>query len=530
MVLSRDEAQLVLLAAESIEDAALTPAEVQVLDRAKTLLGHDATFSAALTPSQGEDWLGERFTAIRPVEVRRDDGATYTPASVVEAMVAWAVRSCPDVERVVDTGAGSGRFTLTVARELPRSMVVAVEKDPLAAILLRANVTINCLVDRVHIRVEDYRDTQLPKIGGRTLFLGNPPYVRHHKIGAYWKQWYSEAMKHQGIKASKLAGLHLHFFIKSLELAQPGDLGCFITAAEWLDVNYGEALRKLLVERLATRSLDVIDPQVQVFDDAFTSAVITTFEVGAAVPAVHVRWNRTMEQLNHLGVGETIPTVVFASCKKWGPLIETGRLSDNAQSCVGDFFKVKRGQVTGNNDVWIVGSASVLPPSVLVPAVTKARELLGTDGTLQTTAGLRCIVDIPPDYSHLADNEREAIKGFLAYAKARGADQSYIAQHRTPWYSVKLYPPAPIICTYMARRPPTFVVNACNAHHINIAHGLYPRKLLGREAIERVAQYLREGVAREAGRTYAGGLTKFEPKEIERLPLPREVVLGTVRL
>ena len=75
-----------------------------------------------------------------------------------------------------------------------------------------------------------------------------------------------------------------------------------------------------------------------------------------------------------------------------------------------------------------------------------------------------------------------------------------------------------------------FVVNACNAHHINIAHGLYPRSSLGREAIERVAQYLRESVAREAGRTYAGGLTKFEPKEIERLPLPQKVVLGTVRL
>lgn len=430
----------------------------------------------------------------------------------------------------MDIGAGSGRFTLTVARELPRSIVVAVEKDPLVALLLRANVAINQLVERVHIRVEDYRDTQLPKIDGRTLFLGNPPYVRHHKIVTSWKQWYSEAMKHQGIKASQLAGLHLHFFIKSLELAQPGDIGCLITAAEWLDVNYGEALRKLLLGKLAVRSLDVIDPQVQVFDDALTSAVITTFEVGATIPAVHVCWNRTTEQLNHLGRGETISAAVLAGCKKWSPLIKTGRPPDNSQVCVGDFFKVKRGQVTGNNDVWIVGSVSELPRSVLVPTVTKARELIETDGTLQATANLRCVVDIPPDYNHLADDDREAVDGFLAHAVAQGADQSYIAQHRTPWYSVKLYPPAPIICTYMARRSPMFVVNACNAHHINIAHGLYPRKSLGREAIERVAQYLRENVAQEAGRTYAGGLTKFEPKEIERLPLPQKVVLGTVRL
>jgi hypothetical protein len=27
-----------------------------------------------------------------------------------------------------------------------------------------------------------------------------------------------------------------------------------------------------------------------------------------------------------------------------------------------------------------------------------------------------------------------------------------------------------------------------------------------------------------SGRTYAGGLTKFEPKEIERLKVPRELI------
>lgn len=34
--------------------------------------------------------------------------------------------------------------------------------------------------------------------------------------------------------------------------------------------------------------------------------------------------------------------------------------------------------------------------------------------------------------------------------------------------------PAPVLCTYMARRPPQFTLNLCGARHINIAHGLYP--------------------------------------------------------
>ena len=36
------------------------------------------------------------------------------------------------------------------------------------------------------------------------------------------------------------------------------------------------------------------------------------------------------------------------------------------------------------------------------------------------------------------------------------ADQSHVARHRRAWWSVGLKAPAPILCTYVARRPPAF--------------------------------------------------------------------------
>jgi hypothetical protein len=115
---------------------------------------------------------------------------------------------------------------------------------------------------------------------------------------------------------------------------------------------------------------------------------------------------------------------------------------------------------------------------------------------------------------------------FIRAARKAGVDQGYIAAHRRAWWSVGLAAPAPILATYMARRPPAFVINAARARHINIAHGLYPRQDLDRHTLARLAGALRTGTVLGQGRVYAGGLTKFEPREMERLMVPD---LGTLR-
>jgi hypothetical protein len=76
----------------------------------------------------------------------------------------------------------------------------------------------------------------------------------------------------------------------------------------------------------------------------------------------------------------------------------------------------------------------------------------------------------------------------------------------------------------MARRPPAFTRNAAGARHINIAHGLYPRTELPEPVLARLVESLRRTVSVQDGRTYAGGLTKFEPREMERLTIPNPLL------
>jgi hypothetical protein len=82
------------------------------------------------------------------------------------------------------------------------------------------------------------------------------------------------------------------------------------------------------------------------------------------------------------------------------------------------------------------------------------------------------------------------------------------------------------MCTYMARRAPAFVRNVARARHLNIAHGLYPRAPLPERDLLLILAHLRRHASTADGRIYAGGLVKFEPREIERIRLPR---LGDLR-
>lgn len=81
------------------------------------------------------------------------------------------------------------------------------------------------------------------------------------------------------------------------------------------------------------------------------------------------------------------------------------------------------------------------------------------------------------------------------------------------------------MATYMARRPPAFVQNQASARYINIAHGIYPREPLSALALRNLALHLARVASDARGRTYAGGLMKFEPREMERMlvPMPQQL-------
>lgn len=277
-----------------------------------------------------------------------------------------------------------------------------------------------------------------------------------------------------------------------------------------------------MLRELGGKRIVVIEPTAQPFPDAATTAAITAFEIEARPSSVYFQRVESLDKLGGLKGGRRIRHERLEAEIRWSHFTRASKPVPEGFVELGELCRVHRGQVTGANHVWIAnGETDDLPEAVLFPSVTRARELFEAGLVLQDDSCLRNVIDLPVDLSIFDRTERRIVDRFLVCARRQGVHTGYVARNRKAWWSVGLREPAPVLATYMARRPPAFVRNLAKARHINVAHGLYPREPLGEEILTSMTAYLSGAVDTRSGRTYAGGLTKFEPREMERLPVPR---------
>ena len=459
----------------------------------------------------GLDPLGDAYMGAKDAALRRTGGEVYTPSGIVSSMVDWA-RAQGSPDRVVDCGCGSGRFALACARAFPNARVVAQDSSPMATLMCKANARAAGLA--VHVVRGDFTRVSLPFGDARsTLWIGNPPYVRHHELTAEQKGWFAEARTSLSLGGSGLAGLHAHFVASIAHRYGQHDFGCLVLSSEWMDVGYGATIRDALAKRLGLRYLRLYPKESMPFEGTMTSAVVVGFCAGAG---------------DEVAIGEggqTIRRDFFARSSRWGDLL-AGHDDELAEGFVhlGDFARVHRGVVTGQNRFWVRRPGDV-SEQLCVPVVSHARELAGDHPQCRDTAQLSRLVTLPDDLSTLPDNLRREAQGIVDEGVRTGVNEGFVASHRKSWWSIKAPQPPAIMMTYMARHAPTFVVNYDKLAMLNVVHGIYPSVPLSDHALGCLADYLNEHVSTSEGRTYAGGLTKFEPREVERLMVPAPHVL-----
>jgi hypothetical protein len=481
-----------------------------------------------------------RLDAAKTSAERNRLGQFATPPELALDIARYALnlwRSRNDVASFLDPAIGSGSFYSAIRQVFPQEAIAdacGVEIDPVFADAARH------LWAGSGLRTIPGDFTTLYPDRTYNLILTNPPYVRHHHLERADKERLKALIADRfNLDISGLAGLYAHFLLLCDAWMAPGGIAAWLIPSEFMDVNYGAAVKTYLTEHVTLRHIHRYCPSDVQFCDALVTSAIVVFEK-ASPPPHHQVCLSFGGLITDPVASETVVLSTLRQTRKWTRLTREAAPDAEASHTLGDFFSIKRGLATGANAFFILGREEAIrngiPAEFLRPILPSSRHLPNAvidadpDGYPRLTKSLVIVdCDLP---EQLIQKRHPEFWAYLEQGKARGIHSGYLASRRTPWYSQEKRDPAPFLCTYMGREksngnPFRFFWNKSRATAANVYLLLYPRGALKAALAAQpdlypiVFSHLQsltgEHLIKE-GRVYGGGLHKMEPKELANLP------------
>src|SRR5579883_1846311 len=225
--------------------------------------------------------LQRQLDSMKTQAERNKWGQFATPTELAADIFAYAksLMSNDLQVRFLDPAVGTGAFFSALLNAfLPAQIVGAVgyEIDPSFA------NEASQLWDSDHLKIYNADFTRVSPPASEkmkfNLLICNPPYVRHHHLLKAEKQRLRIAVEQAiSIRLSEQSGLYCYFLgLSHLWLAE-GGLAGWLIPSEFLDVNYGQQIRKYLQECVTLLRIHRFDPREVQFSDALVSSAIVWF-------------------------------------------------------------------------------------------------------------------------------------------------------------------------------------------------------------------------------------------------------------
>jgi hypothetical protein len=439
----------------------------------------------------------------------------------------------------LDPAIGSGSFYSALRQTFPHGAIAeacGVEIDPVLAAAAKT------LWEASGLRIIAGDFTRLSPNQHYRLVLSNPPYVRHHHLDRAEKQRLNTLIADRlGLKISGLAGLYVYFLLLCDAWMAPGGLAIWLIPSEFMDVNYGAAVKNYLTEHVKLLHVHRYCPADGQFGDALVTSAIVVFEKSPP-PDHHQVYFSFGGSITNPASSAKIALAVLRQARKWSRLSPSQASTPAMEQypTLGHFFSIKRGMATGANSFFILARAEAIqmgiPAGSLHPILPSSRRLpdpvieADPDGYPRLETPLAIIdCNLPEE---IIERRHPAFWRYLQQGKAAGIHSGYLASRRTPWYSQEKRATAPFLCTYMGRQgrrgnPFRFFWNKSQAVAANVYLMLYPKAEMKAaleaqpELYQAVFAHLQsltgEHLIRES-RVYGGGLHKMEPKELANMP------------
>ena len=420
-----------------------------------------------------------------PVErrQRKSLGAFYSPPSLVEPMVAWAVTRAD--QSVLDPACGDGVFLESAARRLRglgadrdriAALLHAVDLNPDAARFTEDRLVSELGLPFANVRVASF--FSLPSPGdlfgpaeGVDAVIGNPPYIRYQDFAGGARLEALERAAHAGVRLTRLASSWAHFVVHASAFVKPGGRLALILPAELIHTSYASPLRKHL--RRSFREVHVVSFRQSVFPDVQAEVVLLLASGKEKGPG----WLRLAEVGTCSDLADLASILEGAESfapgedpEKWLPGYTAhpgAALLDHLQGRglllpLGDVGKANIGFVSGANEYFVLTAEEAarwrFPERSLRPALVRARQIPGlqvakADVDRVRSQGERCLLWFPGD--RLTPAEEDYVR--------RGEDLGYAGRYkcrvRSPWYRVPGVAAPDAFLTYMSDVVPRLCLN-----------------------------------------------------------------------
>ncbi|MCL6590075.1 MAG: SAM-dependent methyltransferase [Firmicutes bacterium] len=485
----------------------------------------------------------------KTIEERRRLGQFSTPSDLAREIVSFGLSLLGSGQVFfLDPAFGTGSFYSALLALIDhRNLAYAqgIEIDPyygIPAQRLWAGTDI-------HIKIADF--TQLDPNRTFNFIICNPPYVRHHLIDSCDKLRIRNKTQYMsGIKLSGLAGLYCHFLLQSYKWMMEDGIAGWLIPSEFMDVNYGKDVKQFLLNNVELLRIHRYDPADVQFNDALVSSAVVWFRKRKPQKAYSIEFSFG-GSLAQPSLIKTIDRESLAPESKWTQYPQSSmKPVDKSDARLSDYFIVKRGIATGNNDFFIMEKAKIeklgLPFEFFRPVLPSARylsenEILSDDNGNPIIPKQLFLLDCQLT-EDVIQARYPALWDYLERGKGTVAT-GYLCRSRKCWYFQEQREAPPYICTYMGRDGANgsafrFIYNHSKAIVTNSYLALYPKDDLSvlltqipqlRREIWTILNQIKPKHLTDEGRVYGGGLRKLEPSELLNVPVPQiEELISTV--
>ncbi|HLF91251.1 MAG TPA: N-6 DNA methylase [Anaerolineales bacterium] len=475
-------------------------------------------------------------------ETLRVKGQFWTPDWIAEAMVEYVLADKPT--ELFDPAVGAGAFfraAKTVAREKGLYLTLTgMDIDP-SALAQALEYGLN-QPDIDNVKIGDF--VLNPPQNKLSAVVANPPYIRHHRISTEDKAKLKQiSLQTIGKTLDGRAGLHIYFLIRALSLLEENGRLAFIMPADTCEGKFSLKLWGWISKNFTLEAVITFAPEASPFPNVDTNPII--FFIRKSEPQEKFLWVRCLEGQTDI-LKEWVRSDFCCTSQKKISVIER-YLSEGiatglsrppvtekmSKYVLGDFIQVIRGIATGANEFFFMTEEQVkkagIPKKYFVRAIGRTRDVPGNEITEETLTSLQekgrptMLLSLNGDP---LESFPDSLRKYLDEGEEKNLPNRPLISQRKPWYKMESRTVPPFLFAYLGRRNSRFIRNTAKILPLTGFLCIYSKsEKVNLDQLWKILNH--PDLAANLfmiGKSYGDGAIKVEPRGLEKLPIPENVI------